>query len=298
MSKQYTSYPEGIKALKNNPERVAWHEKALWFVKEKKGEVFDPIPEWEELRELASQIKAHTFSHLDTYLSQLEANAIKNGITIHWANNAEEHNHIVHSILECHKGKKIIKNNSMLTEECGLNLYLQSKNVEIINTDLGERTVQLAKEYPSHIVPLTADKKKEETSTTNLIKKSAQQELKQHLLEADVNITDVDFAIAETGGFVICTNEGDIDIAANLAQVHIACMGIEKVIPKVEHLGVFLRLLARSNSGRPINTYSSHFHKPQDGKEMHLIIVDNGRTELLDKSDFKKSLNNIPLVFE
>jgi L-lactate dehydrogenase complex protein LldF len=103
----------------------------------------------------------------------------------------------------------------------------------------------------------------------------------------------VNFAIAETGGFVVCTNEGNADMGAHIAPVHIACMGFEKIIPKQEHLGVFLRLLARSATGQPITTYSSHFKRPREGQEMHIVIVDNGRSEQLSRPDFRASLHCI-----
>ena len=195
----------------------------------------------------------------------------------------------------------------MLTEECGLNPYLKDRGIEVVDTDLGERIVQLADEHPSHIVLPAIHKKKEEVgelfhkhlntekgaSDPTYLTGAAREHLREKFLNADAAITGINFAIAETGGFVVCTNEGNVDMGANLAPVHIACMGIEKLIPKVEHLGVFLRLLARSATGQAITTYSSHFHKPADGKELHIVLVDNGRTEQLGREDFRKSLNCI-----
>jgi L-lactate dehydrogenase complex protein LldF len=121
----------------------------------------------------------------------------------------------------------------------------------------------------------------------------ARKHLRKKFIEADVAITGVNFAVADTGGFVVCTNEGNADMGAHLAPVHIACMGVEKIIPKQEHLGVFLRLLARSATGQPITTYSSHFKKPRAGAEMHIVIVDNGRSEQLSRPDFRASLHCI-----
>ena len=106
---------------------------------------------------------------------------------------------------------------------------------------------------------------------------AARTHLRERFMAAQIAITGVNFAVAETGGFVVCTNEGNADLGAHLADVHIACMGIEKVIPQMEHLGVFLRLLTRSATGQPITTYSSHFRRPAPGKVMHLVLVDNGR---------------------
>ena len=132
--------------------RVDWHDKTLWFIREKRDKASHSINEWEQLREYASQIKNNTLSNLSEYLLQFEANAKANGIIIHWATDAKEHNEIVHQILSKHRIDRMVKSKSMLTEECGLNEYLEANGVEVIDTDLGERIVQLAGEPPSHIV--------------------------------------------------------------------------------------------------------------------------------------------------
>ncbi|WP_298878726.1 LutB/LldF family L-lactate oxidation iron-sulfur protein [uncultured Polaribacter sp.] len=287
--------------------KVNWHDKALWYVREKRDKSAHNVQGWEYLRELGSAIKANVLSNLDEYLIQFETNAKKNGIHVHWASNAEEHNKIVGSILDKHNAKKVVKSKSMLTEECHLNPYLEEKGIEVIDTDLGERIVQLAKEPPSHIVLPAIHKTKEDVDelfqehlgtkpsqgNPEYLVSEARKHLRNKFLKADVAITGVNFAVAGTGGFVVCTNEGNADMGAHLSKVHIACMGIEKIIPKEKHLGVFLRLLARSATGQPITTYSSHFNKPEEGKEMHIIIVDNGRTEQLSREDFRASLHCI-----
>ncbi|MBB3697198.1 iron-sulfur cluster-binding protein [Flammeovirga yaeyamensis] len=302
-----STHPDEAKAFNKQSERVTWHDKTLWFVREKRDKSVHQLPEWETLRELAAQIKAHTLSHLDDYLLQFEKQAKKNGIKVHWAKDAEDHNQIVKDILIKHEAKKVVKSKSMLTEECGLNPYLSNEGIEVIDTDLGERIVQLAKEKPSHIVLPAIHKKKEEVgelfhqhlqtdkgaTDPTYLTEAARQHLREQFLTADAAITGVNFAVAETGGFVVCTNEGNVDMGANLAKVHIASMGIEKIIPLKKHLGIFLRLLARSATGQPITTYSSHFHKPKKGKELHIILVDNGRTKQLSKPDFRSSLNCI-----
>jgi L-lactate dehydrogenase complex protein LldF len=117
--------------------------------------------------------------------------------------------------------------------------------------------------------------------------------LRQKFLAAEAGITGVNFAVAETGGFVVCTNEGNADLGVSLPKLHIACMGIEKLVPRTADLGVLLRLLARSATGQPITTYTSHFHGPMPGGELHIVLVDNGRTNLLAKSDFRRSLSCI-----
>lgn len=287
--------------------KVDWHDKALWFVRQKRDKSAHKVQGWETLRDLASAIKANVLSNLDTYLIQFEENAKKNGIIVHWAANAEEHNKIVHSILAKHDVKRLVKSKSMLTEECHLNPHLEAHGIEVIDTDLGERIVQLAQEPPSHIVLPAIHKKKEEvdilfqehlgTKPCNgdpeYLTAEARKHLRGKFLKADAAITGVNFAIADTGGFVVCTNEGNADMGVHLAKVHIACMGMEKLIPQEKHLGVFLRLLARSATGQPITTYSSHFNKSEPGKEMHIVIVDNGRTEQLSREDFRASLHCI-----
>ena len=287
--------------------RVDWHDGALWFVRQKRDRAAGQVPEWESLRDLASQIKNHTLARLDTYLLELEEKAQQNGIRVHWAADAEEHNRIILGIMQEHGFRKMVKSKSMLTEECHLNPFLEKNGIEVIDTDLGERIVQLRHEPPSHIVLPAIHLKKQEVGDTfhehlgteagasdpQYLTEAARQHLREKFIAADLAITGVNFAVAETGGFVVCTNEGNADMGAHLARVHIACMGFEKVIPKAEHLGVFLRLLARSATGQPITTYSSHFRKPRPGQEMHLVIVDNGRSTQLGRPEFRNSLKCI-----
>ncbi|MFI2743796.1 lactate utilization protein B [Zhouia sp. PK063] len=290
-----------------NEERVNWHDGALWHVRYKRDQVASKIKGWEELRNTASMIKAAALSNLDVYLEEFEKKAKANGVIVHWADDAASHNKIVANILKNHHATKVVKSKSMLTEECHLNTFLEAKGIEVIDTDLGERIVQLAKEKPSHIVLPAIHKKKEEVDelfqkhlhtlpsegNPQYLTGEARKHLRDKFLNAQVAITGVNFAIAETGGFVVCTNEGNADMGTHLAPVHIACMGIEKLIPKQAHLGVFLRLLARSATGQEITTYSSHFKRPRKGAEMHIIIVDNGRTKQLGRNDFRASLKCI-----
>ena len=287
--------------------RTDWHDDTLWFVREKRDKAAHGLPEWEDLREWASKIKDHTLSNLSNYLSEFEENAKANGIIVHWAADALEHNKIIHSIIQKHNIKKIVKSKSMLTEECHLNEYLQEHGVEVVDTDLGERIVQFRKEPPSHIVLPAIHLKREDVSETfhehlqtekgnndpQYLTEAARLHLRDNFVQSELAITGVNFALAETGGFVVCTNEGNADMGAHTADVHIACMGFEKIIPKAEHLAIFLRLLARSATGQPVTTYSSHFHKPRPGKEMHIVIVDNERSTQLGREDFRNSLKCI-----
>ena len=278
-----------------------WLNQSLSFVRQKRDIATKKLEHWEHLREVASNIKAHTITHLDSYLEEFEANALANGIKVHWAVDAKEHNQIVESILKKHNAKKIVKSKSMLTEECELNPYLESRGYEVIDTDLGERIVQLAKQRPSHIVLPAIHLKKEQVATIFHEKNSdptyltniARIQLRKHFESADAAITGVNFAIASEGAFVVCTNEGNADLGTSLAPLHIAVMGIEKIIPNMKDLGLFLTLLARSATGQDITTYSSIFKKPSSGKEIHLIIVDNGRSQILGNEKFEAALKCI-----
>lgn len=287
--------------------RVDWHDQTLWFVRQKRDRIAHTIDNWEQLRETASQIKNNVLSNLHDYLLQFEANAKQNGIIIHWAADAQEHNETVYDILKKHGAKAIVKSKSMLTEECHLNEYLKQQGVDVTDTDLGERIVQLAEESPSHIVLPCIHWKKEEigelfhkhlgtpfgNADPQFLTRAARVHLREKFLAKSIAISGVNFAVAETGEFVVCTNEGNADLGPHLADVHIACMGIEKIIPQRKHLGVFLRLLARSATGQPITTYSSHFKKPRHGQELHIVLVDNGRSTQLGRKDFRNSLKCI-----
>jgi L-lactate dehydrogenase complex protein LldF len=287
--------------------RVDWHDQTLWWVRQKRDRAAKEIPEWEALREEASRIKDNVLSHLSEYLLQFEREAVQNGVKVHWAADAGEHNEIVAGLLGQHKADKIVKSKSMLTEECHLNEYLEQHGIDVVDTDLGEWIVQLAGEPPSHIVLPCIHKKKEEigelfhkhlgtpkgNADPPFLAGAARLHLREKFLTRKIAITGVNFAIAETGEFVVCTNEGNADMGAHLADVHIACMGIEKILPLREHLGVFLRLLARSATGQPITTYSSHFRRPRKAQEMHLVLVDNGRSIQLGREAFRNSLKCI-----
>lgn len=292
--------------IKDEP-RTDWHDETLWFVREKRDRAAHGIPEWELLREWASQIKDHTLSNLDNYLLEFEQQAQANGITVHWAADGDEHNKIIHAIIQQNNIQAIVKSKSMLTEECHLNKYLATQGIEVVDTDLGERIVQFRNEAPSHIVLPAIHLKKQDVSETfhehlhtekgnndpQYLTEAARQHLRNKFVQSQLAITGVNFAVAETGGFVVCTNEGNADMGAHTAAIHIACMGFEKIIPKAEHLSVFLRLLARSATGQPVTTYSSHFNKPRDGQQMHIVIVDNGRSKQLGRPDFRNSLKCI-----
>jgi len=301
------SHAQLAEAFNADESRTNWHDETLWFVRQKRDRAAFSIPEWEQLRQWASDIKDHTLSNLDIYLTEFEQKAKENGVQVHWASDAAEHNAIIHKIVQDNAITRIVKSKSMLTEECHLNPYLQEAGIEVVDTDLGERIVQFRNEPPSHIVLPAIHLKKQDVSETfrehlgteagnndpQYLTEAARNHLREKFILSELAITGVNFAVAETGGFVVCTNEGNADMGVHSARIHIACMGIEKIIPKAEHLGVFTRILARSATGQPITTYTSHFHKPRPGQEMHIVIVDNGRSRQLGRPDFRNSLKCI-----
>ena len=301
-------HPERAARFVDNADRAAWHDQALWFVRTKRDKAAASVPEWERLRDLASTIKRHALSRLPDLLEQFEANARQNGIVVHWAKDAAEHNEIVLGILRKRGIEAIVKSKSMLTEECGLNPFLERNGVKVVDTDLGEWIVQLREEAPSHIVLPAIHIKREEVgelfheklgtdegaTDPTYLTHEARRELRQRFLASAAGVTGVNFACAETGGFVVCTNEGNADLGCGLPDLHIACMGLEKIVPRKEDLAVFLRLLGRSATGQPVTSYTSHFHGPRDaGSELHVVIVDNGRSRMLADEHFREALKCI-----
>ncbi|HXX30981.1 MAG TPA: lactate utilization protein B [Myxococcaceae bacterium] len=302
-----TAHSARAAAFVANEARMHWHDTALWHVRSKRDRAAAAVPEWEELRTQAAALKAHTVSRLAEYLEAFERNALRLGAVVHWASTPDDHNRAVLSILEERGLKRLVKSKSMLTEECHLNGFLEARGIEVVDTDLGERIVQLARETPSHIVLPAIHKKKEEigelfhehlhtaagASDPKYLTEAARGHLREKFLAAEAGLTGVNFAIAETGGFVVCTNEGNADLGASLPRVHIASMGVEKLVPRAADLAIFLRLLARSATGQPVTTYTSHFHGPRPGGELHLVIVDNGRSALLASEAHRRALSCI-----
>lgn len=302
-----TKHSKAADRFIENKEQETWHNETLWLVREKRDRMAMIIPEWEQLRDLASKIKMHTVSHLDKYAEQFAQNAEKNGVVVHWAKDAQEHNEIVYAILADHNAKKLVKSKSMLTEECHLNPYLIEKGIDVVESDLGERILQLMDEPPSHIVMPAIHLKRQEVgklfeeklhteagnSDPTYLTRAARQHLRNEFLTADVGMTGCNFGVAETGDVVVCTNEGNADMGTSLPKVHIVSMGLEKIIPNHKALSVYTRLLARSATGQPSTTYTSHCRKPVEGGEMHIVIVDNGRSEILGNDEHVQTLKCI-----
>jgi L-lactate dehydrogenase complex protein LldF len=270
------------------------------------------VPEWESLRAIAAQAKDHALANLETYLTQIEARVVALGGHVHWADDAAAARRIIVDLAQSRAVRRIVKSKSMVTEEIHLNPALEAAGVKVVETDLGEYVVQLSGDTPSHIVApiahktaasvaeLFADKlgvpryEKPEEMT-----RVARTTLRAEFLAADMGISGVNFAIAETGTIVIVENEGNARLSTTRPRIHVAVMGIEKVLARVADLGVLLRLLARSATGQRASVYVSMITGPRrpgeaDGpEEFHLVVVDNGRTRLLADPQLRDALRCI-----
>ncbi|PID90358.1 MAG: 4Fe-4S ferredoxin [Bacteroidetes bacterium] len=290
-----------------NAELAKWQNQTLWQVREKRDRMAGMVPEWEALRQLAHDTKRYAVTHMAEVLEEFERNAEANGVIVHWAKDAKEHNEIVLEILRKHKVKKLVKSKSMLTEECHLDPFLIENGIDTIETDLGERILQLMDAPPSHIVMPAIHIKREEVSDLfhekwntekgnydpTYLTHAARKSLRHDFITADAAMTGCNFGVASTGEVVVCTNEGNADMGMSCQKVNICSIGLEKVIPDTDALAIFTRLLARSATGQPVTGYTAHFRKPNEGGELHFILVDNGRSEMLADSEHEKTLNCI-----
>ena len=264
---------------------------------------------WEELRQRASEIKRHTLDNLDYYLELLCDRVSQNGGEVHFATDAVEANAIIAGLASSRGVKLVVKSKSMVSEEMGLNDALAAMGVEAVETDLGEYIIQLAEETPFHIIAPAMHKTRQDVSRLfaqkihrpNLeeieeMAEAARGSLREKFLEADMGITGANFMVAETGTLVIVTNEGNGRLCTSVPRIHVSLTGMEKVIPSLEDLAVFLRLLPRAATGQRITSYVSFISGPkrpqdEDGpEEFHLVIVDNGRSDLLRDPELRESL--------
>lgn len=257
-------------------------------------------PDWEGARERARAIKDETLLHLDRYLEQFTANAERAGARVHWARDAAEACEIIGRIAEERGARTVVKSKSMATEEIHLNAALTRRGIEPIETDLGEYIIQLAGETPSHIVAPAIHKTRAQIAAlfaeklgiapsedAAALTAAARQTLRRRFAEAEVGISGVNFAVAETGTILILENEGNARLTTSLPGTHIALMGIEKVIPRFADLEVFLQLLPRSGTGQVLTAYQSLLtgvkRRPGDEgpEELHIVLLDNGRSRML-----------------
>jgi L-lactate dehydrogenase complex protein LldF len=286
----------------------------------KRAEVVAKLPEFDALRDQARDIKNHVLAHLDLYLEAYEAKVTASGGHVHYAATPEEARALILSLCQGIGAKRVTKGKSMITEEIGLNAHLEKAGLEVTETDLGEYIIQIRGETPSHIIApaihltkaqivndfrrlhthLPKDRPLDEPAQ---IVDEARTHLREKFIAADVGITGANFLIAETGTSVIVTNEGNGDLTQTLAKMHIVVASIEKLVPTMEDTSTLLRVLARSATGQEISTYTTFSTGPRrngangagdpDGpSEYHVVILDNGRSELLG-TDLREALRCI-----
>lgn len=256
--------------------------------------------EGERLRDRGKEIRANTLAHLDQYLETLARNVEKNGGVVHWAKDAAEAREIIIRLARERNVKLVAKAKSMVGEEIEINHALEAAGITPVETDLGEYIVQLAHERPSHIIAPIFHKSKEQVAELfsrefgrqvepdiPTLVKLARATLREKFLQAEMGFSGVNFAIAETGTIAIVTNEGNGRMCTSVPRIHVALMGLEKVVPTWDEFAVLLGLLPRSGTGQQISVYTTMISGPKrtndpDGpEEFHLVILDNGRTKLL-----------------
>ncbi|MGZ9584457.1 LutB/LldF family L-lactate oxidation iron-sulfur protein [Paenibacillus marinisediminis] len=267
---------------------------------------------WEEWRERGRQIRLHTIAHLDYYLSVFAENARSHGTHVHFAATGAEAVQIALSIAEQKRAMSVVKSKSMVSEELHINHALEQADIETIETDLGEYIIQLAGEAPSHIIIPAIHKNRHQIAEllskeagetlppdTGILAGFVRRKLREEFLEADIGMTGCNFAIAETGSMVLFENEGNARMVSTVPKTQITFMGMERIIPTLDDLEVMATLLPRSATGQKLTVYMSIISGPrrtQDGdgpEEMHIIILDNGRSEQLGDPQFQELLNCI-----
>jgi L-lactate dehydrogenase complex protein LldF len=275
--------------------------KATNTIRNRRAIALEGVDDLQELRSRAKAIKTEALAHLDEHLEAFERHATANGIKVHWAADAKTARSIVLDIARMNKVELAVKAKSMVSEEIGLNDALIDAGIVPVETDLGEWIVQLAEEPPSHILAPAIHKRRREIrdllarvlgrpmpdDATGLTE-VARNELRERFAQADLGISGANFLVAETGSFLLIENEGNIRLTTSLPRIHVAVAGIEKIVPRLEDLGPLVRIITRSATGQPISSYQTLVTGPKtnledDGpEEIHLILLDNGRSKLLE----------------
>ena len=300
------------KALKDAQLRGNFR-RAMDGLMAKRAAVFSDPEEWRQMRALGASIRARSLANLPRLLETLEASCRRNGIRVHWAESAGEGNQIVFEILRSHGVKRVIKGKSMVSEEMLLNDYLEERGIESLESDLGEYIIQLDHETPSHIIAPAVHKNRKQiarlfsekirsaeyTEDIEQLTAIARRVLRQKFFEAEAGISGVNFAVAETGTLCLVENEGNGRMCTHVPPVHVAVMGIEKVVERLEDVPPLYSLLTRSATGQAITTYFNMVSGPRgtgekDGpREVHLVILDNGRSRIHGDAELGQTLKCI-----
>ena len=295
-------------------ERVRGNfRRAMDGLMQRRLDLFPDAAAMESLRQHGMRIKASALTRLPELLEQLEAQLTRNGIHVHWAETTEEANNIVLGIMQSHGATSMIKGKSMVSEEMGLNDFLEQRGIDVLESDLGEFILQLAGEPPSHIVAPAIHKDRYQiaelfrekfpdipySDDIDELTQNARTILRDRFEAADVGLSGVNFAVAETGTLCLVENEGNGRMSTTVPPVHIAVTGIEKVVEKLDQIPPLLTLLTRSATGQPITTYFNMISSPRksgekDGpEEVHLVLLDNGRSRIYSDPELLATLRCI-----
>ena len=284
--------------------------KATRIIRRKRAVAVEEMPDWEELREAGRALKERVLRHLDEYLLQLEESVTKAGGTVHWARDAEEANRIIAGIVKDHGSEEVVKVKSIATDETKLNEHLQREGIRAFETDLAELIIQLAGETSSHILVPAIHKNRAEirdlfmkelgakdlSDEPSDLTEVARLYLREKFLKAKVGISGANFAVAETGTVCVVESEGNGRMCTTLPPVLVTLMGIEKIIPSWRDFEVFMQLLPRSSTAERMNPYTSFWTGVSEGdgpQEFHLVLMDNGRTDVLADEIGRQTLNCI-----
>ena len=262
------------KALKDEPLRRAVNKATQTALKKRAAKV-EAMPYWEELRQKAHAVKRHVMEHLDLYLETFEKKAAENGIHVHWAVDTREAQNIVQDIVQNNDVKTVVKSKSLTTEEIELNKFLTDRHIETLETDLGEYIVQLLEQIPSHLTAPALHLSRQDvgklfqkklgvdyTEEPKKLLTIARTKLREKFLQADMGISGVNFAVAESGCLTVIENEANARLSIGLPRIHVAIMGIEKLIPSFKELPVFLKLLPPSATGQKQTVYVNMIGAP------------------------------------
>ncbi|MEV4569005.1 lactate utilization protein B [Nonomuraea sp. NPDC049419] len=291
------SFPENSeKAVQNSQLRFNLR-KATHTIRGKRASVVGELPDWQELRAAGKAIKDHTLRNLDRYLLQLEAAVTTAGGTVHWARDAAEANRIVTELVRATGEREVVKVKSMATQEIGLNEALAEHGITAYETDLAELIVQLGDDFPSHILVPAIHRNRSEireifldkmpgvsaglTDDPPALTEAARLHLRERFLRSKVAISGANFMVAESGTLVVLESEGNGRMCLSLPETLISVVGIEKLLPSWRDLEVFLQLLPRSSTGERMNPYTSMWTGAVEGQDFHLVLLDNGRTDVL-----------------
>ena len=284
--------------------------KATQTIRRKRAVAVEEMPDWEQLREAGRALKSRTMRHLDDYLLELEESVNKAGGQVHWARDGEEANRTIAEIVRGHDAEEVVKVKSIATDETKLNEHLERKGIRAHETDLAELIIQLAGETSSHILVPAIHKNRAEIRELFMrelgiedlsddppdLTNAARLYLREKFLKAKVGISGANFAVAETGTVCVVESEGNGRMCTTLPPVLVTLMGIEKVIPAWRDFEVFMQLLPRSSTAERMNPYTTFWTGVSQGdgpEEFHLVLLDNGRTGVLDDEIGRQSLNCI-----